>query len=208
MHIKSLSLGPLGTNCYIIYNDTEALVIDPGGDAEQVIHFLTETKVKPLAILLTHAHFDHIGGVEELRNHYNVNVYVHQMEADWLDNPHLNGSTLFMGGEIVTSKAEKHFEHGPLQFNNFSFEVIHTPGHSPGSVSFVFQDQKFAVSGDVLFYGGIGRTDLPGGDIKQLEQSIKHSLYSLPETFKIYPGHGPETTIGQEKRQNPFFPSN
>lgn len=206
MNIKGLSLGPLGTNCYIIHNDTEAIIVDPGGDAESVISFLNQEKVIPLAILLTHAHFDHIGGVDAIRDHYSIEVYIHPLESDWLEDPRLNGSKLFMGSEIFTRRAEKHLEQGRLQIGEFSFEIIHTPGHSPGSVSFIFHKQEFAVSGDVLFNLGIGRTDLPGGDVNQLEESIRHSLYQLPETYSVLPGHGPQTSIGNEMRHNPFFP--
>ncbi|WP_174613800.1 MBL fold metallo-hydrolase [Virgibacillus ihumii] len=206
MNIKGLSLGPLGTNCYIIYHDKEALVIDPGGDAESVITFLNEKEIKPLAILLTHAHFDHIGGVESLRDTYDINVYIHSLEDDWLEDPNLNGSKLFMGNEIQTRKAEVYLEPGKLQIGGFSFEIIHTPGHSPGSVSLVFHGQQTVIGGDVLFNRGIGRTDLPGGDVKQLENSIRNSLYKLPETYTVLPGHGPKTTIGNEMQHNPFFP--
>ncbi|GAA0602491.1 MBL fold metallo-hydrolase [Virgibacillus siamensis] len=206
MDIRRLSLGPLGTNCYIIYHDTEALVVDPGGEADSVISFLRDKQIRPLAILLTHAHFDHIGAVESLRNAYDINVYIHSMEDEWLGNPNLNGSKLFMGSEIYTRKAEAYLEPGHLRIGGFSFEILHTPGHSPGSVSFVFHDHHTVVGGDVLFNRGIGRTDLPGGDMEQLGESIKNLLYNLPDTYKVLPGHGSETTIGDEMRHNPFFP--
>lgn len=200
-----MSLGPLGTNCYIVYNDYDAIIVDPGGDSGKISTFLNENKITPTAILLTHAHFDHIGGVEELRSYFNIDVYIHQKEADWLEDPQLNGSSLFLGYEIAVSRAEHLLTPGNKEINSIGFEVIHTPGHSPGSVSFIFHDHDFTVSGDVLFRRGIGRTDLPGGDIRQLEVSIKDSLYTLPGTYKVYPGHGPETSIEEEKRENPFF---
>jgi len=206
MKINGMAAGPLGTNCYIVHNGTDALIVDPGGDSDVMIKYLTEEKLNPRAILLTHAHFDHIGGVDRLRSYYDVSVYLHENEASWLENPEDNGSSLLLGSEIVTKPAEHQLNQGSMQIGTLSFEVIHTPGHSPGSVSFIFHDDKFVISGDVLFYQGVGRTDLPGGDINLLERSIRQSLYKLPDSYTVYPGHGPETTIGDEKQHNPFFP--
>lgn len=205
MIFKSMSLGPLGTNCYIVHNVNDAIVIDPSGDPEKIIKYLNDKTLTPKAILLTHGHFDHIGGVDQVRNYYDINVYIHEEESAWLENPKLNGSLLFMGSEIKTKSAEHYLTPGKLQIGTISFDIIHTPGHSPGSVSFIFHEQEHVISGDVLFNRGIGRTDLPGGDIKQLEQSIRNDLYKLPESYIVSPGHGPETTIGNEKQNNPFF---
>ncbi|GGK03284.1 hydroxyacylglutathione hydrolase [Lentibacillus kapialis] len=205
MKIASMEAGPLGTNCYMVHNETDALIFDPGGDSEEIIGYLTENKVEPKAILLTHAHFDHIGGVDALRSYYNINVYLHDKEAEWLENPEYNGSTSFMGSRIVTKPAEHNLEKGRMAIGDITFEVIHTPGHSPGSVSFIFHDQQFVISGDVLFNRGIGRTDLPGGNMNVLEQSIRETLYQLPDSYTVYPGHGPATAIGNEKKHNPFF---
>lgn len=205
MRFKSMSLGPLGTNCYIVDDAYNAIVIDPSGEPEKVITYLHDEDLSPKAILLTHAHFDHIGGVDEVRKYFNIDVYIHHEEAKWLEDPKLNGSSLFMGHEITTRNAEHYFTPGIFQFGPISFEIIHTPGHSPGSVSFVFHEEGQVVSGDVLFNRGIGRTDLPGGNIEQLELSIRNSLYKLPDSFIINPGHGSRTSIGDEKQHNPFF---
>lgn len=205
LKMKQMSLGPLGTNCYIVYDEGQALVVDPGGEANQVIAFLQQEQLSAQAILLTHAHFDHIGGVQALRTDLGLDVYLHQNEQDWLGNPDLNRSGSF-GSEVVTDPAEHMLKPGELKIGPFQFEIIHTPGHSPGSVSFVFAEEGFVISGDVLFQQGIGRTDLPGGDIDQLETSIRNQLYALNDSLTVYPGHGPETTIKAEKRNNPFFP--
>jgi len=206
VHVQTLSLGPLGTNCYIISKDDQALIIDPGGEAEKINQYLAEYNLTPLAILLTHAHFDHIGAVHELRTSLHLNVYLHQNEVGWLENPELNRSIVFYGSDaaIKTSAPDHILLEGLLQIGPFSFEVVHTPGHSPGSVSFIFHNEAFIVSGDVLFHQGIGRTDLPQGSIAELAESITKHLYSLPEHTIVYPGHGQETTIGEEKASNPY----
>lgn len=206
MNIETLSLGALGTNCYIISKNEKCLIVDPGGDAEIIIQYLTEHHLEPEAILLTHAHFDHIGAVDDLRKKYQLPVYLHENEKDWLQNPNLNRSTSFFGehGAITTAAPDHLLKEGTLTIGSFTFDVKHTPGHSPGSVTFIFKDSKFIVSGDVLFHQGIGRTDLPGGSIEQLANSIVQVLYALPDDFEVFPGHGPSTFIGDEKDSNPF----
>lgn len=200
-----MSLGDLGTNCYIIYEEQNGLIIDPGGEAEKVISFLEEKDIIPVAILLTHAHFDHIGGVDTLRKYYNIDVYLHENEADWLEDPNLNRSTAFTRKEVRTKRPDHLLVPGQMTLSSFEFEVTHTPGHSPGSVSFIFADHNFIVSGDVLFQQGIGRTDLPGGSFAELEDSIKNKLYHLQDSTAVYPGHGSPTTIGSEKVNNPYI---
>ncbi|GGA68350.1 MBL fold metallo-hydrolase [Ornithinibacillus halotolerans] len=204
MQIKNFPLGALGTNCYILYKNKKAIIIDPGAEGDKVINWLTEEGVEPLAILLTHAHFDHIGAVEQLRNHYNIKVYMHALEKEWLKEPTLNGSSRFFGGEIKTASPDILLQPGKYQLDIFEMEIFHTPGHSPGSISFYFEKEGIIISGDVLFHRSIGRTDLPGGDFSVLEESIQRTIYPLADQTIVYPGHGPQTTIGEEKRLNPF----
>ncbi|ASN05240.1 MBL fold metallo-hydrolase [Virgibacillus necropolis] len=205
MNLKNMSLGPLGTNCYLMYNDRDALIIDPGGDADLIIDFFKDKSFIPKAILLTHAHFDHIGAVDQVRNTYNIDVYLHKNEKDWLEDSKLNGSILFTPEPISIKKAEYDLEEGGMQIESFSFDVLHTPGHSPGSVCFFFKESGILIGGDALFNRGVGRTDLPGGNMEQLKESIRTKLYTLDNSVVVYPGHGPETTIGQEKLHNPFI---
>ncbi|WP_047984138.1 MBL fold metallo-hydrolase [Ornithinibacillus californiensis] len=204
MNIKQFSLGPLGTNCYIIYKENKAIIIDPGGEANKVIQWLSLEKIEPIAILLTHAHFDHIGAVDELRHHYHIKVYMHREEASWLMDPSLNRSTFFIGAETKTDAPDYLLETGGFSLGPFDFEVIYTPGHSPGSISFLVKEEHIIFSGDVLFYRGIGRTDLPGGDYAIITDSIQNKLYKLEDETVVYPGHGPKTVIGEEKLHNPF----
>lgn len=205
MDIKQLSLGPLGTNGYILSKNSQALIFDPGGDSEKIKEYIRSEKLQPTAIFLTHAHFDHIGALEEIRIYYQIDVYVHALENEWLADPSLNGSGLFFAEKMIANEAEHFITTGSVTIGPFAFEVMHTPGHSPGSVSFIFRAEQFIISGDVLFNNGIGRTDLPGGDMKTLGDSIKKKLYTLPENFQVYCGHGNSTTIGNEKQHNPFF---
>lgn len=206
MQVQSLSLGPLGTNCYIISKEKQCVIIDPSGEPDKIIHNISESNLTPKAILLTHAHFDHIGALDTIRKKYNIEVYLHEKESEWLKNPALNRSSIFFGNEgaISTEDPEQLLSEGKIQIGAFTIDVLHTPGHSPGSVTFIFEDEPFIVSGDVLFQQGIGRTDLPEGSLEQLAQSIVTKLYSLPDDFTVYPGHGMNTTIGIEKASNPF----
>ncbi|WP_079530271.1 MBL fold metallo-hydrolase [Halobacillus hunanensis] len=205
LKITRLPLGPMATNAYIVYENKQALVFDPGGDFDKLHNFISERELNVEAILLTHAHFDHIGAVEEARGAYNAPVYLHDAEADWLPDPALNGSAIFQIGDIKASRADHSLEPGMKEIGPFTFEVRHTPGHSPGSVSFVFRKQRFTIGGDTLFQQGIGRTDLPGGNRHELTRSIQDQLFSLRNDMKIYPGHGLPTTVGDEKKSNPFF---
>ncbi|MRH43133.1 MBL fold metallo-hydrolase [Aquibacillus halophilus] len=205
MNIKKMSLGPLGTNCYIVSETNSAIIFDPGGEPEKIITYLEGENLNPKAILLTHAHFDHIGAVDHVRDYYNIPVYVHELEDKWLGNPNLNGSALFPLGEIKSREPDFTLEIGEMVINDFHFEVKHTPGHSPGGVIFIFDKQGFVIAGDSLFKLGIGRTDLPGGNHEQLLNSIRECIFTLDDALIVYPGHGEDTTIKTERSQNPFL---
>ncbi|GAJ98593.1 hydroxyacylglutathione hydrolase [Geomicrobium sp. JCM 19055] len=204
----SSALGPLQTNAYVLYNENlEAIIFDPGGDGEAFETAIRNASLQPVAILLTHAHFDHIGAVDHIREAFNIPVYIHEIEADWLTDDELNRSSNFLNGQGFTVKAAEKLitDEGNLQVGNFAFDVYHTPGHSPGSVSYYHASSGTVFSGDVLFQGGIGRTDLPGGNHEELLLSIHEKLLELPESTEVAPGHGPTTTIQQETEQNPFL---
>ena len=206
LQVETFTLGPLATNAYVLsIGDGKVIVIDPGMEPGELLKALDEKKLSVEAILLTHTHFDHIGGVEAIRRRDNCPVYVHAQEADWLTDPELNGSTMWpdICEPVSTDPAEQIIhEEGALTVSGLTFQVMHTPGHSPGSVSFLCKEQLF--SGDVLFKQSVGRTDLPGGSSMELYASIHEKLFKLPPETVVYPGHGPVTTIGEEERNNPY----
>lgn len=206
MKIKTMSLGPIQTNAYIISNDKkECIIVDPGDEGRRVNRYIRENELKPLAILLTHAHFDHIGAVDDVRQAWNIPVYVHEYEQEWLGNPKYNGSAFFGLPPVVMKDADEVMkEEMTLTIGDFVLDVLHTPGHSPGSVTYYLKEANAIFSGDILFYSGVGRTDLPGGSFDTLQESIQDKLYVLPEETIVYNGHGPETTIGFEKMNNPY----
>lgn len=206
MLIHTFPLGALQTNSYLICNQNtkEAIIVDAGARPARLLEKAADYQVK--AVLLTHAHFDHIAGLHEIREATGAPVYLHSSEQEWLSDPKLNGAFLWpMVGEFVKSEeAEFILEDGQtLELAGFEISVLHTPGHSPGGVSFRIGEHVF--SGDALFSGSIGRTDLPGGNYEQLIQSVKEKLMVLPDDTVCYPGHGPNTTIGNERLYNPFL---
>lgn len=206
LKIERIPTGTIQENCYLIYNETSLLIIDPGAEAKKITEMIEKTDTIPVAILLTHTHYDHIGAVEELRHHYSIPVYVSPLEQDWLSNPILNLSGLGRHddiADIIVQPADVEFELIDYDLGGIRFSVVPTPGHSIGSVSFIFDD--FVVTGDALFKGSIGRTDLHTGDMQQLLHSITTYLFTLPDEFPAYPGHGDATTIEHEKKTNPYF---
>ncbi|MFD3447732.1 MBL fold metallo-hydrolase [Microbacteriaceae bacterium 4G12] len=207
MKWTQLPLGPLQTNAYILSNDhKECIIFDPGHEGEKLIGYLQQQQLQPLAILLTHAHFDHIGAVDAVRDAYKIPVYIHKNEQEWLEDPSLNGSSLFLRDRSITAKKADIIieKEETLSIGSFTFEVRETPGHSPGSVSYYCEEAGAVFSGDVLFQMSIGRTDLPGGSFQELMMSIEEKLFTLPDETVVLCGHGQETTIAFEKVNNPF----
>lgn len=194
-------------NCYVVIDEGSggAAVIDPGAEDGWLTSVAEKWEVE--LILLTHAHADHIGGLNSLRQATGAPVYLHASEKDWLGEPELNLSA-FHGGPGVRAEPPDQLIHGgeTIKFGSTAFEVLHTPGHSPGGVAYLLRraDPPICFSGDTLFYRSVGRSDLPGGDAETLFASIRRDLFTLPPDTIILPGHGPETTVGDEMQYNPF----
>jgi hydroxyacylglutathione hydrolase len=206
MQVWGKELGDFGTNCYIIQcEETGATaIVDPGTPAPWIKQHLTAHGLSISLILLTHGHLDHIGGVEWVKSFSGAPVLVHPDDLDMLSDPFLNGSALFGGDPIKLDGVDRLFGHGDLiELGNLRLKVLHTPGHSPGGVS--FYTPGHLIAGDALFAGSIGRTDLPGGNYEVLKRSIHDHLFTLPDETVVYPGHGPTTTIGDERQYNPFL---
>lgn len=210
LSVRTYPLGPIQTNCYIVSNRSkQCLIFDPGEEGERLIHEIKANQLKPLAIFLTHTHFDHIGAVNAVRDAFNIPVYVHEKEVAWLADPMKNGSGKYaeLPNYIVEKPLTEHIIQKEQMFNieDFTFKAVFTPGHSPGSISYLFEEDGFAIVGDTLFEGSIGRTDLIGGSMPVLLQSIHDKLLILPEETIIYPGHGDYTTPAVEMDANPFL---
>ncbi|WP_332646740.1 MBL fold metallo-hydrolase [Lysinibacillus sp. 54212] len=210
LNIRTYSLGPIQTNCYIVSNkNKECVIFDPGEEGVRLVKEIRAIGLKPLAIFLTHTHFDHIGAVEILREAFQVPVYVHEKEVDWLGDPMKNGSGKYaeLPNYVVKTPEVEHIirEEQIFEVGNITFKAVFTPGHSPGSVSYIFEEDGFAIVGDTLFERSVGRTDLIGGSMSVLLKSIHDKLLSLPEDTIIYPGHGGYTTPAAEMEMNPFL---
>lgn len=195
-------MGPLETNCHLYQNGTDALIIDPSGHMVDILTEIKNKKLKIQGILLTHLHFDHVYGCAELES--------------FMDTPIMAGKEDIEISDVLISSAVRYglpkvdeFHPVPLaegihKFGSIEVDVRHVPGHSPGSLAYYIKDENIVFTGDVLFYRSIGRSDLPMGDFELLAKSIREKLYTLPENTVVYCGHGPETTIGDERIKNSF----
>jgi len=209
MKIDCLILGAYETNCYVLRNNDAAkdcLIIDPGLEAEELIELLDEQQLNPVAVVLTHGHIDHIAGVAAMRSRFpEINIYIHNLDAGMLTEPGKNLSAM-TGAAFTTEPEDVSLQEGEIiDPAGVKLLVLHTPGHTPGGISLYSKEDGIAFVGDTLFAGSIGRTDFPGGSMSQLLAGVRENLFTLPEETKIYPGHGPETTIAAEKAHNPFF---
>ena len=204
---ETLSLGPLQCNCTVLGcpETREAVVVDPGAEEDRILTVIRKHGLRVTQILLTHAHFDHIGAVHALQKATGARVCLH--EKDMYLNDNLSQQTALFGFSPPPRVQVDHFlQHGEtIAWGRLRLKVLHTPGHSPGGVCFLVADQAMVLTGDTLFYDSIGRTDLWGGDHTQLLRSIREQLLVLEDATRVVPGHGPDTTIGRERRENPFL---
>jgi len=203
----SLETGPLMTNCYIVGDSEtkEAAVIDPGGHAGAIRSALERHGLTCKTIINTHTHFDHVGGNADLKEATGAEILVHPAEAGWLKNVGEHAKMFGISG-ASSPPADRTVDQGDvIEVGAIRLEVLHTPGHSPGSISLVVASEGKILVGDLVFAGSIGRTDLPGGSLDTLLDSVKTKLYPHPDDTKLYSGHGPVTTLGRERRSNPFL---
>ena len=205
--IRSAPLGGYQTNCYTVQSGEHLWVVDAGFEPEPLLQLIDETGLTPEAIVLTHAHSDHIAGIRQVLESYpDVPIWIATEEERWLADPELNLSA-YLGLGVTAPPASRLLNDGDeLKLGQTTWRVLHTPGHSPGGLTFVCDEHGVAIAGDALFANSIGRTDFPGSSHEQLVESIRTKLYALPDETRVLPGHGPETTIGREKRSNPFVP--
>jgi len=205
LNIQTIVTGPFQENCYLLWREgsPEALFIDPGDDADELINWVKKLELRPVAIMNTHAHMDHIGAVQPLREHFSIPFYLHREEAMIL-NTYVDSCRMF--GLVPGAPPEVDYwfrDQEDLEIENFRVGLLHTPGHTPGGTCFIIDEHVFV--GDTLFRGSVGRTDLPGGDWQTLEKSLQKMITVIPRHYTIYSGHGPETSMESEIRHNPFL---
>jgi glyoxylase-like metal-dependent hydrolase (beta-lactamase superfamily II) len=210
LHVKSFEFSPIQENTYILYNEfNECLIIDPGcyfdDEKEALSNFISQAGLKPVLLINTHCHLDHVFGNKYVAEKYGLTLHIHEGEKKVLDFAPASGLMYNMPFDNYTGGIAFLKEGDIVKIGTDELQVLFTPGHSPASLSFYSEKDGFVISGDVLFYRSIGRTDLPGGDFDTLINSIRSQLFVLPAETKVYSGHGPATTIGDEKRENPFL---
>ncbi len=204
MRIEILVLGELQTNCYLIFNEEtkKGFIVDPAAQAERIKQSLSRLDVTPEAVLLTHGHFDHMMAAEELKTYYQIPVYAHRDEQILLSDPARNLSAFW--ASPVKLQADCFLEDSEeIEIAGIEMKVIHTPGHTKGGVCYYLKQDHVLIAGDTLFCESYGRTDFPGGSVRELFSSLREKLFSLEDQVIVYPGHGQETNIGYEKRYNP-----
>ena len=210
MKVTTLMVGPLQANCYLLAEGrgTPAAIIDPGGDGPLIKAAVERDKLQPVVIIDTHGHIDHIAANSYLKKIYRVPLLIHEADASSLTNPALNLSALGLGS-FSSPPADRLLRDGDeIEVGALRLKVLHTPGHTPGGICLLLRrltDPDIVITGDTLFAGGVGRTDFPGGSMEELMNSIRVKLLALPEETIIYPGHGPASTIGRERKSNPFL---
>lgn len=207
MKIKKYVVGMIGTNCYLVINEEtkETVMVDPGAYPAKVKNAVKEQELKLKAVLLTHAHFDHIMGLSDVMEDVKVPVYVEEADLPMMTDGESNLSSAYVRGGYRFEEAVPVSDGQQLEIAGFRFRVIHTPGHTPGGCCYYMEQEGVLFSGDTLFQTSVGRSDFPGGSASALVRSVKEKLLVLPEETHVYPGHMEETTIGYEKLHNPFI---
>jgi len=205
MKYETLVVGALETNCYLVYCEEtrDGAVVDPGADAEKIFKAIERAGIRPVILINTHGHIDHIGANKDIKDKYGISLIIHEKDKEMLAMGQQSELSIILGAKESPKPDEFLNEGDDIKIGNSSLKVIHTPGHSQGSVCLLGED--FLLAGDTLFKMGVGRTDLPGGSWEELERSIRSRIFTLPEDITVLPGHGPSTTVGREKNANPFI---
>ncbi|MFZ0051551.1 MAG: MBL fold metallo-hydrolase [Desulfobaccales bacterium] len=204
---KGLTVGLLEVNCYILGDEEtkEAVVIDPGGDEDDILEVLKYAGLNLKYIIDTHGHFDHVDANQPLKEATGAKIAIHEADAYLLSQPSAE-AMFFTGNRVRLSQADLLLkEDDQLSFGTYRLKVLHTPGHTPGGISLVLEGHTYVYVGDLLFAGSIGRTDFPGGSFDDLIQAVRTKIFPLGDQYSVYPGHGPVTTVGHERKYNPFF---
>ncbi len=209
LHVQPFTFNPVQENTYIIYNEKkQCAIIDPGcyfaSEEKALVDFIEENSLNPVYLLNTHCHLDHIFGNRFIHKKFGLTLHLNKLEKPVLEYGPTSAQHWQLPFDNYDAELKFIDEGNILKIGDDKLHILFTPGHSPGSISFYSKENKFIISGDVLFEGSVGRTDLPGGDFNILEESIKIKLYTLPEDVIVYPGHGDSTTIGDEMKTNPF----
>lgn len=205
MKVIRMAAGIYAANCYIVYSEKtkDGIIVDPGGDSDEILDVINERDINIDYIILTHGHGDHIGGVISLINKLKVPLLIHEEDVDMISDANMNLSNIMPSGPVEL-KPDRLLKDGDIiKFGDLEAEIIHTPGHTKGGISIKVGDN--IITGDTLFQGSIGRTDLIGGDYDTIISSIKEKLLIFPDHTIVWPGHGAESTVGSEKRNNPFL---
>ena len=207
MKFETIVVGPLAVNSYLLYDEEtrDCVIVDPGDEGHLIIDTVERLQLTPKEIWLTHAHFDHLGALSSVFQKYPVGIYLHSDDYFLYKNA-VEHASMF-GVDIEIPPSNPNFFNMNIhnrKIGSFNLDIIHTPGHSPGSVCFYNRESNIIFVGDLIFENSVGRTDVPGGSFEALEKSIIEHVYSKGDACAIYPGHGPKTTVGREKKNNPF----
>lgn len=205
MILAKLTVGPFAENTYVIGAPPRVVIVDPGAESERIVERVEREGWRPEAILLTHGHLDHVAHAAHVAERYGIGLRIHREDLPYLEHPQMPDFAEMIGYR-PPPEPEGYLEDGQtLEVAGLTLEVLHCPGHTPGHVVLIHEESRSILVGDVVFQRGVGRTDLPGGDTATLAHSIQERLFKLDGDYTLHPGHGPDTTLDEERRENPFF---